>query len=281
MPRSQRHDPDDDDRPAYGLRDDAEDDYLRSRPTLTPEEQKALRDEARRVRPRKDDDEDEGRDLDREQYQLRAIEDYSADPAVWLADTVMTQTEVALRLARHLIVSGIACSKVMVTLAGAELTHRENPQFPVDRFLTERLGFTRRGLRKDSWEGSYIMKDRPHALVLLDRDRLDGHLTTRLASGVRLIALASRGQIATVRGSAEHKCVKAAIGRAATWDSRAFDVLAICVPRSKLFSKAVRVFREREGVKRLRLHLLTVDRHSVDVDGVEELAAQSRDRRPQ
>jgi hypothetical protein len=277
MPRSQRHDPDDDDRPAHGLRDDAEDDRLRSQPRLTPEEQKARRDQGRRVRPH--NEEDEGRDLDREPYQLRAIENYSADPAVWLADTVMTQTEVALRLARHLIVSGVACSKVMVTLAGSELTRRENPQFPVDRFLTEHLGFSAGKLRKDSWEGSYMMKDRPHALVLLDRDRLEGHLTTRLANGERLIALASRGHISTVRGSAEHKCVQSAIGRAATRDCRAPDVLAICVPRSKLFSKAVRVFREREGVKRLRLHLITVERHGADVDGMEELAAQSRNRK--
>jgi hypothetical protein len=276
MPSSQRHEPDDDDRPASGLRDDAQDDRLRGQPRLTPEEQKARRDEARRARPR--NEEDEGRDLDREQFQLRAIENYSADPAVWLADTVMTQTEVALRFACHLIISGVACSKVMVTLAGSELTHRENPQFPVDRFLTEHLGFTRRRLRKDSWEGSYIMKDRPHALVLLDRDRLEGHLTTRLANGERFIALASRGHTATVRGSAEHKCVTSAIGRAATWDCRAPDVLAICVPRSKLFSKAVRVFRERPGVKRLRLHLFTVDRYGVDVDGMEGLAAQSRSR---
>jgi len=270
---SQRHDPEDDNRPAYGLRDDANDDRLRSQPRLTPEEQKALRDQARRIRPR--NEEDEGRDLDREPFQLRAIEDYSDDPAVWFADDIMTQTEVALRLACHLITSGVACSKVVVTLAGAELTHRDKPRFPVDRALIEYFGFTRRRLRKDSWEGSYIMKGRPQSLVLLDRDRLEGHLTTRLASGQRLIAFASRGHVSSVRGSAEHKCVKSAIGRAATWDCRAPDVLAICVPRSRLYSKAVRVFREREGVKRLRMHLLTVDRHGAGVDGLEALAQRT------
>jgi hypothetical protein len=259
MPKRLPRIPDDadDDRPAFGLRDDDYDDHLRKH---------ALSDEER-------DDISAG--YSRARHQIRKIEKYSKDPADWLADTCMTQTEVALRLGRSLITSGAAQAKVVITLAGDELTNREMPRFPVDRFLTERLGFTRQGLRTRSWEGVYIMKDRSHSLVLLDRDRFEGHLTTRLSGRRRLVAFVTRGHTTTTRSAGEHKWLRGAIGRAATWDARARDVLAVCAPRSAQFSKIARTFREREGVKRLRLHVLIIDRQTGDVTGLEDLQTGS------
>src|SRR4051794_37323591 len=61
----------------------------------------------------------------------------TADPAVWLASTYMTQTELALRLARHLITSRLASGDVQVSLTAYELTRRGKPHFPVERFLVE------------------------------------------------------------------------------------------------------------------------------------------------
>jgi hypothetical protein len=183
----------------------------------------------------------------------------------------MTQTEVALRLARALIVTGAAKTNVMVTLAGGELTRRDMPRFPVDRFLVERLGFTQKTVRRNSWEGSYTFGGSRSSLVLLDQDRFEGHIQTRLSGRRRLIALVTKGHVAGTRSSGEQKWVRGAIGRAATWDAEPFDLLAVCVPRSARFSKIVRAFRKREGIARLRLHLLTVDRHSGDVGGLVDL----------
>lgn len=243
----------DDKRPASGLREDALDDRLRRIGPLSDEERKEYFGDSRLP------------------YQLRAIEDYSPDPADWLADPCMTQTETALRLARALIVSGVAQARVVVTLAGNELTRRDMPLFPVDAFLIERLGFRAKRVRRNSWEGAYSMEGQRHSLVLLDRDRFEGHLTTKLGGRRRLVAFVTRGHIAGTRSSGEHKWVRGVIGRAATWDAKPFDVLAVGVPRSAHFSKIVRTFREREGVRRLRLQLLTVDRHSGDVGGLDDL----------
>jgi hypothetical protein len=246
MPRRNPRDPDDDDRPAFGLRDDAFDDRLRAEQT--------------------DDDWDD-RD-GRRPYQLRKIENYSPDPADWILAKTATQTEVALRVACFLIVSGLAAAKVVVTLAGSELTHREQPRFPVDRFLVERLGFRRRRVRKNSWVGSYTKEGFAHALVLLDLDRSDGHVETRLADGRRLIVLPSRGLVASSRSSAEIKWVQNAIGRAAIYDCRARDQLAIAVPRSAQFSKHLHSCRRRPKIQQMGLLLLAVDRLTGDVSGL-------------
>jgi hypothetical protein len=256
MPTRRRSD-EYDDLPAVGLRQDEFDERLRKSMRLTDEEREML-----------------NRGALREPRQIRAIENYSKDPADWLAESCMTQTEVALRLGRALIVSGTAQSKVVVTLAGNELTHREKPQFPVDRFLTEWLGFTRVRMRRESWEGAYRMNDQKRSLVLLDRDRFEGHIATRLSRQRRLIAFVSRGVTASTRSSGEHKWVRGVIARAATWDAGPRDILAVCVPRSVQFSKVVRAFREREGIKRLRLRLLTIDRQTGDVGGLDDVARE-------
>jgi hypothetical protein len=252
MPSKRRND-DDDQRPAYGLREDAFNDRLRSEGPMTDEEREEYWGD------------------DRLPYELRKPERYPDDPATWLADPCMTQTETALRLARALIVSGVAQATIRVTLAGNELTRREKPRFPVERFLVENLGFFQQRLRKNSWEGFYFLEHQEHRLALMDHDRMEGHLETKLRGGRRLIAFVSRGHTASTRSSGEIKWVRSVIGRAATWDAKPFDVLAVAVPRSAHFSKIVKAFRQVEGIRRLRLHLLTVDRHSSDVGGLIDL----------
>src|SRR5882672_5326367 len=110
---------------------------------------------------------------------------HSRDPAAWLVFHRMTQTEVSLRLAIHLLKSKLAATDVTVALTAHELTRRNAPQFPVERFLIDR-GFTRLSpqhpITENSWHGTYILKGtHPEAprLKLLP-ERQDADLTTTI-----------------------------------------------------------------------------------------------------
>src|ERR1043165_4801884 len=103
MPSKRRND-DDDAREAYGLVEAAFDERLLRRGRVTEQER----------------EEYWGDEL--LSHELRRPERYPVDPAAWLAQRCMTQTETALRLSRTLIASAVAQASVRVTLAGSELT---------------------------------------------------------------------------------------------------------------------------------------------------------------
>jgi hypothetical protein len=196
---------------------------------------------------------------------------YSPDPEVWVMRNRVSQTEVSLNLGRFLLQSPLTRGNVTVTLAGYELTRRERPQFPVARYLTEKLGFAPKANRRHVWRGHYSMRGAPQKLVVTF-DRLEGHVSARLTNGDRLLVFVRGGRMHSERGSAEHRMVYSAIGRAATWaGARYADRLAICVPRSARFRKTLEDFRKAEGVRRLGIHMLTVDRTTGAVGGLEEL----------
>ena len=199
------------------------------------------------------------------------------DPAVWLAQTRMSQTEVGLRLGRFLLESPIIDSNVVVPLSGYELTRTERPQFPVTRYLTERLGFAPKVNRPYKWRGHYSLPGVERRLVVTF-DVHGGHVSARLTTGNRLIIFVSAGPTASRRGSSEHRMLHAAIGRAVVWEgARPTDHIAVCVPRSGGFRKAIAEFRRADLVQRLGLLLLTVDRHTGVVGGsFEELESACR-----
>jgi hypothetical protein len=194
-------------------------------------------------------------------------ENFSPDPTVWLTQKRMSQTEVSLRLGTSLLKSPVIDSNVVLTLAGHEMTRTERPQFPVTRYLTERLGFAPKVNRPYKWRGHYSLPGAERRLVVTF-DRLDGHVSVRLASGNRFIVFVSAGSLEPKAG-AERRMLRAAIGRAVAWPgARRTDVLAVCVPRSAAFRKAIAEFRRTEGVRTLGLHLLTVDRSTGSVGGL-------------
>jgi hypothetical protein len=193
---------------------------------------------------------------------------YSKDPSVWLAQNKMTQTEVGLRVAAWLLNSGTAAAHVVYTLAGYELTRRENPLFPARRYLTDRLGFTTAIRERDEWRGAYLLPGCPHHLVV-DWDRHAGQVITRLASGQRLVVFVSAGLLTSSRSPAEHHKFWQVIGRACTWPhADASDLLAVAVPRSERYRKLASEYRRAEGLARARIAVLTVDRAS-QVDGLQ------------
>lgn len=200
----------------------------------------------------------------------------SPDPVVWLAQSLMTRTEAALRLARHLLTSHLATGDVQLRLAGREALVRDRPRFPVVRFLKERGcdlsephpdPSTPKG---EEWRGRYTMKCVPHALVLhSEHDHPD--LVAPLANGSRLIAHVNRGRLTTSRSPGEHKLLRAALGRALTYPHyKPGDIAAAAVPRSQRYRTLAGEWRRAPAVVRAGLLILTVDRAG-NVDGLEPL----------
>jgi hypothetical protein len=198
-------------------------------------------------------------------------QEYSPDPDAWLKAHEMTQTEVSLRLARHLLAQKLVTTDVSVALTGYELTRRLRPRFPVERYLTQR-GFVRQEAL-DDWRGTYLLKGAEHPLRLHTEPDA-GDVVATLTSGRRLVAQVSRGHLEATRSPAEHKLLRGAIARAITLESaERDDLLAAVVPRSKRFRELARRWRAAEGVLRAGLLILTVDRAGL-VDGF------PRDRQP-
>jgi len=103
---------------------------------------------------------------------------------------------------------------VAVSLTGLELTRRERPRFPVVRYLAERGWRQWETETVDDWRGRYSMRGAEHSLRLHNAPD-DGDVVATLGVGRRLIALVSAGLLTDSRSPAEHKLLRAGIGRAA------------------------------------------------------------------
>lgn len=183
------------------------------------------------------------------------------DPTRALPGAFMSRTETCLRLARHLLVSGVAASDVYVSLSGYELTRRGKPHFPAALFLGDR-GFVRRlsTQRAHEWCGEYASKDSAHSVHLVAAANA-ADVVTNLADGRRLLVHASRGSLHETRSSGEHKVLRGVIGRALTFERyEPTDIPAVAVPRSASFHRLASAWRRCPLVQRAGIQILTVDR---------------------
>jgi hypothetical protein len=197
----------------------------------------------------------------------RKVEDYSPDPADWLAPHHMSATETSLRLARWLLARKLVVSDIHVALTGHELTRRNTPRFPVERFLAERsVSRLDRGA-EDDWQGRYLLHGASHALRL-HAVRDEGDVVATLVNGRRLVAQVSRGVVGETRSPAEHRMLRAVIGRAVTFEHyEPSDWGAAVVPRNARFRQLAARWRRTQLMERSGLLILTVDRVGM-VDGL-------------
>ena len=220
----------------------------------------------------------EDRELDkilrgREPGATRRVEpDYPPDPAVWLAANRMSRTEVALRLARHLLARHLVSGDVDVALTGHELTRRDQPRFPVVRYLAERDCMLEE--RISGWQGRYSLKGAHHAFRLHDQPDV-GDVVAPLASGRRLVAFVSAGLLDASRSPAEHTLLRNALGRALTFEAvEPGDLCTAVVPRSPRFRALAVRWRAAPTVMRSGILILTVDRAGM-VEGLTPMSSRA------
>ena len=176
-------------------------------------------------------------------------------------NTRMCQTENILRQRTAWRSAPLVIHDVLVTMAGYELVRREAKHFDVMTMMTK-WGYVREpgNYEKDEWIGFYAKRDQPRK-ILLNFDKLDGHIIARLVTGQRLVVLVTAGSLAPTRSSTESKQLSSVIGRISRWKKGApNDLFAIGLPRTERFRKLVAEAREAEGVRRLGLLFLLVDR---------------------
>ena len=140
-----------------------------------------------------------------------------------VVDTRMSQTEVALRLARHLAESPLFRSNVYVRIGGAEVNRRGDDVdvFPVKSHLA-RWGFSKDPNRpgfKPEWIGFYT-SGRTGRKLLVNFDKHDGHIMAFFTTGQRLIVHCTGGNVGNTRSPAEHHDLHRAMGRAICWAGR-------------------------------------------------------------
>jgi hypothetical protein len=260
MPKRSLHNPEDDDRPAYGLRDDAYDDRLRSSTKPTAEERAELREHARRMQDEADEDAADDDD---------PYDDPNFGRQVWRRASRVTTTELCLFLGGNLLRQPEITSNVNGWLSGHELKPGAR-QFDVDDFAVRKLGFSPKPQKKDDWRGNYMMKGVRHKLVL-KHDKLDPCITVRLASRQRLVVFVAGGRMHS-KGHGEPGILRDLIGRAASWaHGTPSDVLAVCVPRSEHFRQVAARWSHADGARRLCLHFLTVERYTGAITGLDAI----------
>lgn len=260
MPKRSLHNPEMDNLPAYGLREDVRDDRLRSSTKLTAEERAKLREHARRMEEEADEDADDDDD---------PYEDPDFGRQAWRRASRVTTTELCMFLGGHLLHQPMITSNVNGWLSGHELKPGVR-QFDVDDFAVRKLGFSPKPQKKDDWRGNYMMKGVRHKLVL-KHDKLDPCITVRLASRQRLAIFFAGGRMQST-GHAEPGVLRDLIGRAVSWRHMTpSDVIAVCVPRSEHFRRAVAAWCQMEGARRLRLHFLTVECYTSAITGLEPI----------
>lgn len=175
----------------------------------------------------------------------------------------MCQTEVALRLGRHLAESPLLEGDVYLRLGGAELTRRDDDEvFNVANYMS-RWGYSKEAGRAEArrpWIGFYSHRRHPRKL-LLNFDKFDAHIMAFFRTGRRLIVHCAGGDLKGTRSPAEVHELNRMMGRAVGWhDARLEDMIAVCTPRTERFRKLTAEKSRTVGVQRAGVRFFHVDR---------------------
>ncbi len=170
---------------------------------------------------------------------------------------VMTESEVSLRLAIHLITTGRAQADVSVALDGAQVRLLDRLHFEVIAFMAKQ-GW-RQTVVGEVWQGRYVGDGSSLAVVIHSRAGA-GDVTTVIENRKSLLIEAKKGSLRPSRSSAEYRLMREALGQLMTLESIPDDaVLAIAVPHGGRFVKLAERWRKAPLILRSGIHILTVE----------------------
>lgn len=180
--------------------------------------------------------------------------------------TRMTEPEVCLLLAFHLIESGRASSDVAIDFDGAHVRSRDTVRFDVRGFLRSH-GWERVGDGAD-WLGRYTKAGLPLA-ILIERTPGRGDMRATMSNGQQLVVEAKKGPLEKCRSSSERPLLQEAIGQLLTAPAVPPNaLLAVAVPRGPGFVRLIPQFRAAPLVKQAGISFLTVARTG-EVEGLD------------
>jgi hypothetical protein len=175
-----------------------------------------------------------------------------------LSSLKMTEAEVSLRVAFHLLKNDLVTGDVHVAIDGAQVRTGTTVHFPIAEFLVE-SGCAPHSMRL-SWQGAYRLANSTHNIVIHSNPGR-GDVVARLRSGRMLRVESKKGPLQRSKSSQEYPLLREALGQLLTIDEAApDDLLAVAVPDSEKFRELAGRWRRAPLVARLGIQVLTVGR---------------------
>ena len=168
----------------------------------------------------------------------------------------MSEAEVSLRLAVHLIATGRVASDVNVALDGAQVKVGDVRHFDVPSFLGT-LGW-KAETGSARWQTKYLHPNSPHRINVQSASG-KGDVTAVLADGRPLVVEAKKGTLRNCKTSSEYPLMREALGQLLTLEVVPQNaVLAVAVPHGERLVKLAQRWRSAPLVKASGIHFLTV-----------------------
>ena len=168
----------------------------------------------------------------------------------------MSEPEVSLRLAIHLIATGKTQSEVTVSIDGAHVKTNLKVHFELVPFLAS-LGWHAENIAP-RWQGVY--RSAAHsASIRIHSYSGQGEVVATLSDGTPFFAEAKGGPLVRSKSSAEYPILREAIGQLLTLESVSHNpALAVAVPESSKFDSLAQRWRTAPLIVRTGMRILTV-----------------------
>lgn len=178
----------------------------------------------------------------------------------------MSEAEVSLRLAIHLVSTKRAASDVQVALDGAQVKLGAVRHFDVASFL-HALGWKAEDA-SERWQAKYVHPSMAHGINVHSKSGT-GDVTAVLADGRSLVVEAKKGTLENCSRSSEYPLLREALGQLLTLAVVPENaVLAVAIPHGERLAKLADRWRSAPLVRASGIRFLTVA-PSGDVKGWE------------
>lgn len=169
---------------------------------------------------------------------------------------LMSEAEVSLLLAIHLISSNRVSSDIEVALDGAHIKIGSVQRFDVKAFLGN-MGWLPEQ-PSDRWQARYVTSSSTLGIVVHSKSGV-GDITATLSTGELLIVESKKGSLDSSKSSSEYPLLREALGQLLTLDVVPPNAhLAVAVPDGERFRKLAARWRVAPLVQRVGIRILTV-----------------------
>jgi hypothetical protein len=167
----------------------------------------------------------------------------------------MTEAEVSLRIATHLLENGYCSSDVRVAIDGAQIRTGNTTHFEIGEFY-QANGFKKRSTEQ-GWQGVYEKSGCKFKLIVHSNPG-KGDVIASLINGQILRVESKKGPLSRSKSSAEYPLLREAIGQLMTVEEVGkSDILAVAVPDSKKFNELINRWRDAPLIRKMKIRFLT------------------------
>jgi hypothetical protein len=177
-------------------------------------------------------------------------------PGVDLVPQKMSEAQVSLLLAIHLVSTEKVASDVQVALDGAQVKIGNDQHFDVVSFMDSHRWKQHQDAPR--WQGKYVNGQSKHSIVVHSQSG-QGDVTAILLTGETLLVESKKGTLVNSKSSSEYPLIREALGQLLTIETVPENViLAVAVPHGERFIKLAERWRKAPLLVRLGLRILTV-----------------------